>query len=102
MPLITDPIFYAVAIPAVIALGLSKGGFSGIGTIAAPLIATVVPPIQAVGILTPILVTQDAVTVWSYWRKWDMRILRIMVPGQIAGVGIGTMILRIRMTHLRQ
>ena len=73
MPIITDPVFYAVAIPAVILLGLSKGGFSGVGTIAAPLIATVVPPMQAVGLLMPILVTQDAVTVWSYWRKWDMR-----------------------------
>ena len=92
MPIITDPLFYAVAIPAVIALGLSKGGFSGVGTIAAPLIATVVPPMQAVGLLMPLLVTQDAVTVWSYWRKWDMRILKIMLPGQIAGIGIAWLI----------
>ena len=92
MPIISDPIFYMVAIPAVILLGLSKGGFSGIGTIAAPLIATVVAPMQAVGILMPILVTQDAVTVWSYWRQWDMRILKIMVPGQVAGIGIAWLI----------
>jgi len=81
-----------LAVPAVIALGLSKGGFSGIGTIAAPLLAIAVPPMQAVGILMPILVVQDIVTVWSYWRQWDMRILKIMVPGQIAGVGIAWLI----------
>jgi len=92
VPIITDPVFYAVAIPAVILLGLSKGGFSGVGTIAAPLIATVVPPMQAVGLLMPLLVTQDAVTVWSYWRKWDMAILKIMVPGQIAGIGLAWLI----------
>ncbi len=92
MPIITDPFFYTLAIPAVIALGLSKGGFSGIGTIAAPLMAIAVPPIQAVGILTPILVTQDVVTVWSYWRKWDMAILKIMVPGQVAGVAVAWLI----------
>ena len=69
MPIITDPVFYMLAIPAVIALGLSKGGFSGIGTIAAPLMAIAVPPIQAIGILTPILVVQDVVTLWSYWRQ---------------------------------
>jgi uncharacterized membrane protein YfcA len=92
VPIITDPVFYMLAIPAVIALGLSKGGFSGIGTIAAPLMAIAVPPIQAVGILTPILLVQDVVTVWSYWRKWDMRILKIMVPGQIAGVGIAWLV----------
>jgi uncharacterized protein len=88
MSVIPDPVFYLVAIPAIIALGLSKGGFSGLGTIAAPLMALAVSPVQAVGILTPILVTQDAVTVWSYWRTWDTAILKIMIPGQIAGVGI--------------
>lgn len=92
MSIITDPVFYMLAIPAVISLGLSKGGFSGVGTIAAPLLAIAVPPIQAIGILTPILLTQDVVTIWSYWRKWDLRILRIMVPGQVAGVGAAWMI----------
>ncbi len=88
MPIITDPLFYLVAIPAVTALGLSKGGFSGVGTIAAPLMALVVSPVQAIGILTPILITQDIVTVWSYWRRWDTHILKIMIPGQIAGVAL--------------
>ena len=31
MTIITDPLFYMVAIPALIALGLSKGGFAGVG-----------------------------------------------------------------------
>jgi uncharacterized membrane protein YfcA len=86
--IITDPLFYLVAIPAVTALGLSKGGFSGLGTISAPLMALVISPVQAVGILTPILITQDVVTVWSYWRRWDTHILKIMIPGQIAGVAL--------------
>ena len=29
MPLITDPWFYAVAIPAVLLFGIAKGGFGG-------------------------------------------------------------------------
>lgn len=92
MPFITEPLFWFLAIPAVIALGLSKGGFSGVGTIAVPLMAIAVPPLQAVGILTPILITQDVVTVWSYWRQWDLRILKIMVPGQIAGAGLAWLV----------
>ena len=28
---ITDPIFYSLALPAVVILGLSKGGFAGVG-----------------------------------------------------------------------
>jgi hypothetical protein len=85
---ITDPLFYLVAIPAVTLLGLSKGGFSGIGAIGLPLMALVIPPVQAIAILIPILLTQDVVTIWSYRKKWDGRILRIMIPGQIAGVCI--------------
>jgi hypothetical protein len=92
VPIIADPYFYLLAIPAVIALGLSKGGFSGVGTIAAPLLALVIPPVQAVGILIPILLVQDVVTVWSYWRLWDTRILTIMIPGQVAGVGLAWLI----------
>jgi len=92
VPYITDTAFYLVAIPAVIALGLSKGGFSGLGTVAVPLMALVISPVQAVGIITPILITQDWVTIWSYRRTWDAAILKIMIPGQIAGVGIAWLI----------
>jgi uncharacterized membrane protein YfcA len=89
---IADPLFYALAIPAVIALGLSKGGFSGLGTIAAPLLAIAVSPVQAIAILIPILLTQDVITVWSYRRTWDAGILKIMIPGQIAGVCVAWLI----------
>lgn len=92
LPIITDPLFFLVAVPAVIMLGLSKGGFSGIGSMAAPLMALVIPPVQAIGILTPILLVQDVVTLRAYWRTWDIRILKIMVPGQIAGVGLGWLV----------
>ena len=39
MSVITDPLFYAFAVPAVVFLGLSKGGFSGIGMVSTPLLA---------------------------------------------------------------
>ena len=43
---ITDPLFYLLAIPAVTLLGLAKGGFAGLGMIATPLLALVVPPLR--------------------------------------------------------
>ena len=55
MTIITDPLFYLLAIPAVIALGTPKGGFAGVGMISTPLLALVVPPLQAAAILLPIL-----------------------------------------------
>jgi hypothetical protein len=46
MTVITDPLFYAVAIPAVMFLGLSKGGFSSVGMVATPLVAVVMGPLE--------------------------------------------------------
>ena len=34
--MITDPVFYALAVPAVITMGLAKGGFAGVGQLAMP------------------------------------------------------------------
>ena len=37
-----DLSFYVAAVPAVVLLGLSKGGFSGVGMLATPLVALVI------------------------------------------------------------
>jgi uncharacterized membrane protein YfcA len=86
MTLITDPLFYALAVPAVIALGLSKGGFSGVGQMATPLLALVMPPLEAAAIFLPIMIVQDLSAVWVYRHEWDGRILAIMIPGAVIGI----------------
>ena len=67
--MITDPLFYLLAIPAIIALGLGKGGFAGVGMISTPLLALTMPPLQAAAILLPILLCQDVISVWVYRRQ---------------------------------
>ena len=84
---ITDPLFYLVAVPAVTLLGLGKGGFAGLGMIATPLVALVVPPLQGAAILLPILICQDAISVWIYRRHWDAWNLKVLVPGSVLGIG---------------
>ena len=86
MTIITDPIFYLAAIPAVTFLGMSKGGFSGVGLMATPLLALVLPPLQAAAILLPILILQDCISVFVYRRNWDARNLKVMLPGAVIGV----------------
>jgi len=86
MTLVTDPLFYALAVPAVIALGLSKGGFSGVGQMATPLLALVMPPLEAAAIFLPIMIVQDLSAVWVYRREWDGRTLAIMIPGAVIGI----------------
>src|SRR6478609_11778158 len=87
MTIITDPLFYAFALPAVVFLGLSKGGFSGIGMVAAPLLAIIMSPLEAAAILLPIILVQDVVSVWVYRRVWDPWNLKVMIPGCVIGVG---------------
>ncbi len=52
--MLTDPAFYAVALPAVILTGLSKGGFSGVSMAALPLMALVMSPVTAAAIMLPV------------------------------------------------
>ena len=87
MTIITDPLFYALAIPAVIFLGLSKGGFSGIGMVSTPLLALMMPPLEAAAILLPIILLQDVLSCWIYRRDWDPWNLKVMLPGGAIGVG---------------
>ncbi|MDO9248944.1 MAG: sulfite exporter TauE/SafE family protein [Phenylobacterium sp.] len=87
--MITDPWFYALAVPAVILLGLAKGGFSGIGVIAVPLMALAVSPVLAASITLPILIVQDVVSVWAFRKTWDRGILLLMLPSAAVGIFAG-------------
>jgi uncharacterized membrane protein YfcA len=87
--MITDPLFYAAAVPAVILMGLAKGGFSGLGLLSLPLMALVVSPVQSAAIMLPILIVQDVVTVWAYRHSWDRRNVVILMIGAAAGIGLG-------------
>ena len=79
LTIIADPLFYALAIPAVIALGLSKGGFAGMGQMSTPMLAIIMPPLEAAAILLPIMLVQDANAVWVYRKDWNGRIVAIFV-----------------------
>lgn len=52
-------------------LGLAKGGFSGVGTAATPLLALYLPPLEAAALLLPILLCQDVISVYVFRREWD-------------------------------
>ena len=88
--LFADPLFYVAAVPAVILVGLSKGGLGGsMGFIGVPLMALAMPPVQAAAILLPILVLMDIVSLWSWRGVYDRSILKTMMPGALIGIAIG-------------
>jgi len=89
LPILADPFFYVVAVPAVIIMGLAKGGFSGVGVMAVPLMALAVSPVAAASITLPILIVQDVVSVWAFRRTWDKGVLILMLPSAAIGIALG-------------
>lgn len=87
--MISDWHFYALAIPAVILLGLAKGGFAGMGALSLPLLALAIDPVQAAAITLPVLIVQDGVGVWAFRRTVDWRLLGWMLPGAVIGIALG-------------
>jgi len=96
MNFISDPFFYSVAIPAVLLIGISKGGFAGsLGMLGVPLITLAIPPVQAAAIILPILCTMDIFGLIAYRRHADWRNLAYLLPGAIAGITIGALMFSI-------
>jgi len=81
--------FYLAAVLAVIILGLSKGGFSGLGMLATPIFSLVVSPVRAAAIVLPVLIVQDWASVWAFRRDFSSRNLVILIPSSVIGVLAG-------------
>ena len=91
--LITDPWFYAAAIPAVLLMGLSKSGFgSGFGSLAVPIMALTISVPQAAAIMLPLLAVMDVLGVTAYRRHVDLKLIRLLLPAGLVGTVVGTLL----------
>lgn len=88
--MIEDPSFYWAAIPAVILVGLTKGGMGeALALMGVPILALVVDPVTAAAVMLPILVVMDIVSVWMWRKHGDGTTLKIMLPGALIGIAFG-------------
>ena len=93
--MITDPLFYAAAIPALLIFGISKAGFgSGLGILAVPLIALTIPAAQAAAIMLPILCVMDLPAIHAYFGRWDKAQMKVIIPAGLLGIVVGTLTFR--------
>ena len=90
---VSDPWFYAVAVPAVLLTGLAKSGFaSGFGALATPMIALTMPVPQAAAIMLPLLMVMDATGLQQLWRERDPALVKLLLPFGLLGVVVGALL----------
>jgi uncharacterized membrane protein YfcA len=95
-PLITDWQFYAVAIPAVLLMGISKSGFGmGFGALAVPLMALAVSVPQAAAILMPVLLLIDLLGLAALRKDYDKALLQFLLPFGLLGVVTGALLFKL-------
>lgn len=98
--MIDDPWFYAVAVPAVLLMGISKSGFgAGFGALATPLMALAVPVPQAAAIMLPLLAVMDAFGLAALVRQCDRALIRLLLPAGLLGTAIGTLSFGVLSAH---
>jgi len=85
-----DLMFFLIAGPAVMFAGISKGGFgSGAAFAASSVLALVIEPGLALGVMLPMLMLIDVSTLRPYWGKWDKRAAVLLIFGGLPGVALG-------------
>lgn len=100
LPIITDPVFYLVSIPAVLLLGISKSGFgAGFGSLAVPMMALAVSVPEAAAILMPVLLLMDLLGIAAFRKDFDLMLLRFLLPFGVLGIAIGAVLFKLLNAH---
>lgn len=90
---ITPAVVLAVSLAAFL-IGVSKAGIGGsLGPLITVTVVLVLPAQTAIALLLPLLVIGDALAVGALWRRWDNRLLFLLMPGALLGVAGGTYLL---------
>jgi len=73
--------------------GAFGGGFSIVGI---PLLSTVMDPVTAGGLLAPLFIAMDLYAL-RYWKPstWSKPDLVLLLPGLVAGIGVGYLVFRL-------
>jgi hypothetical protein len=81
--------FWGLAVLAAALVGMGKGGVPIVGMLSVPVMALVMNPVAAAGMLLPVYVVSDMFGLYAYRHAFDRRVLAILVPGAVVGIGIG-------------
>ncbi|MGV8949858.1 MAG: sulfite exporter TauE/SafE family protein [Cypionkella sp.] len=82
-------LFWSLAVLAAVLVGMGKGGMPVVGMLSVPVLALVMHPVAAAGLMLPVYVVSDMFGLYAYRHAFDRRVLAIMVPGMTLGVVLG-------------
>lgn len=92
--MISDPLFYLVAIPAILIFGMSKGGVGGASAaLAVPLMALVVDPLLAAAVMLPLLVVMDFTALFRFLPFCEWRHIKRLLPAAFLGVLLASLLM---------
>ena len=84
-------VFLSMLVAVTFLISLSKGGLGGMaGTLSTPLMALVMPVNRVLGLLLPIMLLADVFSIAFHWRRWNGRLVWLLIPGAVIGVTVGT------------
>ena len=92
-----EPVTIMLTISGIFIISFMKGAFGGgFATIGIPLLALVMDPLAAGALLAPLFVAMD-LAAWQFWKpaNWSRPDLLVLLPGLVAGIGLGTILLDI-------
>ena len=85
---------YLVVALGMFMVGMSKGGMgASLAALSVPFVGLVLPINDVIGMMLPVLMLADILAVGVHWRKWDNRLVILLIPASIVGVAIGTLFL---------
>jgi len=96
--MMTDPsisivAFYGCIAASALVTGISKAGFGGgVGILAMPLTALVMPAEHMLGVMLPVLIVADLLSNLHYLKEYEWRLLRGLLPGAVVGIGLGALV----------
>lgn len=85
------PPFYVVFGLAALIVGMGKGGLGvAFAALATPLLAIILPVDTVLALMLVIQMVADVFAVGAHWRRWDTKLVTLLIPGALAGVAVGT------------
>jgi len=77
---------------AAFVVGMSKGGLTSAGTLAVPLLAGWINPLEAAALLLPVYLISDVISVWLYRHEYSPPNLKLLIPAGIAGTAAASLL----------